>query len=506
MDSAYDELLLKTKDAMVLSTVEGIIHWDMETYMPPTAVEQRSQQLALLSRIHHKLETDPKIGELLTTIKTSPQYQTLGEVKKRNLYLIAKSYREANALPERLVADIAMQEALTVNLWKKAKAKNDFNLYKADLQKLLDLIKESAEILMKVKKTKTPYEALIDNFEPKIHIETISKIFKQLRMGLEPLISKIESHQTKPSTESINQLVPVENQRIIAKLITQNLGYDTSSALACGRVDETEHPFTSGYCDDVRITTHYYENNFSSSIFSVLHETGHALYEKNINREWLYQPVGATCSFGIHESQSRFYENIIGRSKEFWMNFLPEIKVAAPSLARIELDQFIQSINRVGRSKIRIEADEVTYNLHIMIRFELEKDLFADKITVAELPEVWNQKYEEYLGVKVDNDSEGVMQDTHWASGLFGYFPSYALGNIYSGQMISQITKVLPDWRNQLAEGKLEPVNNWLKDNIHSKGNLYDPEELIKQATGRTLDSEPYLQYLNKKYSYLYGF
>ena len=359
---------------------------------------------------------------------------------------------------------------------------------------------------MKVKKTKAPYEALIDNFEPKINIETITKIFKQLRMGLEPLISKIESHQTKPSTESLNQLVPVENQRIIAKLITQNLGYDTSSALACGRVDETEHPFTSGYCDDVRITTHYYENNFSSSIFSVLHETGHALYEKNINREWLYQPVGATCSFGIHESQSRFYENIIGRSKEFWMNFLPEIKVAAPSLARIELDQFIQSINRVGRSKIRIEADEVTYNLHIMIRFELEKDLFADKITVAELPEVWNQKYEEYLGVKVDNDSEGVMQDTHWASGLFGYFPSYALGNIYSGQMISQITKVLPDWRNQLAEGKLEPVNNWLKDNIHSKGNLYDPEELIKQATGRTLDSEPYLQYLNKKYSYLYGF
>ena len=506
IDSAYDELLLKSKDAMVLSTVGGIVHWDMETYMPPTAVAQRSQQLALLSRIQHKLETDAEIGELLTTIKTSPQYQTLGQVKKRNLYLIDKSFREANALPEKLVSDIAMQEALTVNLWKKAKAKKDFNLYKADLQKLLDLIKESAEILMKVKKTKTPYEALIDNFEPKINIETITKIFKQLRMGLEPLISKIESHQTKPSTESLNQLVPVENQRIIAKLITQNLGYDTSSALACGRVDETEHPFTSGYCDDVRITTHYYENNFSSSIFSVLHETGHALYEKNINREWLYQPVGATCSFGIHESQSRFYENIIGRSKEFWMNFLPEIKVAAPSLANIELDQFIRSINRVGRSKIRIAADEVTYNLHIMIRFELEKDLFADKITVAELPEVWNQKYEEYLGVKVDNDSEGVMQDTHWASGLFGYFPSYALGNIYSGQMISQITKVLPDWRNQLAEGKLEPVNNWLKDNIHSKGNLYDPEELIKQATGRTLDSEPYLQYLNKKYSYLYGF
>lgn len=506
VDSAYRELLLKTKDAVLLSTAAGIIHWDMEIYMPPKAVEQRSQQLALLSRIHHKLSTDPEIGKLLNTIHASAEYQALGQVEKRNLYLINKSYQEQTALPEKLVSDLTMQEALTVNRWKKAKAKNDFNLYKPDLQKLFDLNKQAAEILMKVKDTKTPYEALLDNFEPKMPSQIITYTFNQLLTGLKPLITKIEDCQTTPSMQLLSQPVPVENQRKITQLITGVLGYDTASSAAGGRVDETEHPFTTGYYDDVRITTHYYPNNCASSIFSVLHESGHALYEQNLNPEWQYQPVGSTCSYGIHESQSRFYENIIGRSREFWTGFLPKIKQAAPSLNNLQLDTFIQAINKVERSKIRVEADEVTYSLHIIIRFELERDLFADKITIDELPEAWNQKYMDYLGVKIENDSDGVMQDTHWASGLYGYFPSYALGNIYSGQITAAITKDLPNWQNQLALGKLEPVNTWLKTNIHSKGDLYDPEELIKRATGTKLDPQPYLQYLNKKYGNLYGF
>jgi carboxypeptidase Taq len=504
--SAYKQLLSKTKDAVVLSTAEGIIHWDMETYMPPNAVEQRSQQLALLSRIHHRLGTDPEIGKLLNTIQKSPDYQTLGQVEKRNIYLTNKSYLEQTALPEKLVSELAEQEALTVNTWKKAKAQKNFGVFKNDLQKLLDLTKQAADILMKVKETKTPYEALIDNFEPNMTTPTITKTFNQLLEGLKPLITKIETHQDKPQKKILNQPLPVENQRKITQLITQALGYDTASAGARGRVDETEHPFTTGYYDDVRITTHYFPANYTSSIFSVLHETGHALYEQNLNRGWMYQPVGSTCSYGIHESQSRFYENIIGRSSEFWTGFLPKIKKAAPNLSNLELNPFVQAINGVERSKIRIESDEVTYSLHIIIRFEIERDLFADKITVNELPEVWNQKYADYLDVKVMNDSEGVMQDTHWASGLFGYFPSYALGNIYSGQITSALTKDSPVWRRQLSEGKLELVNDWLKANIHCKGNLYDPEELIKQATGTNLDSTPYLQYLNDKYGELYGF
>ncbi len=489
---------------MVLSTAEGVIHWDMETMMPPKAVEQRGEQLALLSRIRHKLATDPQIGALLHTLEGS-QHQ-MGEIEKRNIYLINKSYIEQTALPEKLVGDLAMQEAITVNNWKKAKAKRDFNLYKADLQKLFDLTLQSAEILMKVKASKTPYEALIDNFEPNMSVEVITKTFTGMLSGLKPLIAKIEASQAKPDPAVLSQLVPVDEQRVVAQLITRTLGYDTASPAACGRVDETEHPFTTGCYNDVRITTHYYPNNFASSVFSVMHETGHAIYEHNLNPDWIYQPVGTPCSFGIHESQSRFYENILGRSREFWMGFMPYVKIAAPSLAKLDLDKYIHAINRVERSKIRIEADEVTYSIHIIIRFELERDLFAGKIKIDDLPQAWNQKYQEYLGVEIQNDSEGVMQDTHWASGLFGYFPSYALGNIYDGQINAAVAKALPDWRMQLERGNLEGVNSWLKDNIHSKGDLYDPEELIKQATGTTLDPEAFIKYLSEKYSSLNGF
>jgi len=506
INSVYKQLLAKTEDLMVLQTAEGIIHWDMETMMPPGAVEQRSQQLSLLSRIHHKMSTDPEIGKLLDAIQASPEHEALGQAEKRNIYLIKKSYREQTSLPEKLVADLAKQEVITVNVWKKAKAQKNFNLFKADLQKLLDLSKQAAEILMKVKETKTSYEAAIDNFEPKMTADQITATFSQLQQGLKQLIGKIQASPNKPDTAILYLPVPAENQRQIAQLLTQTLGYDTVSSAAHGRIDETEHPFTTGYYDDVRITTHYYLNNYANSIFSVLHETGHALYEQNLNPKWKYQPIGSTCSYGIHESQSRLYENVIGRSKEFWTSFMPKLKKAVPNLANVELDQFVHAINKVEPSKIRIEADEVTYNLHVIIRFEIERDLFADKIAVNELPEVWNQKYAEYLGVKVENDSEGVMQDTHWASGLYGYFPSYTLGNIYSGQITAAITKDLPNWRNQLSQGKLNLVNDWLKKNIYSQGDLNDPEELIKKATGRNLDSEPYLQYLNEKYGNLYGF
>ena len=504
LNSAYKELLSKTKDLAVLSTAEGIIHWDMETMMPPKAITQRSEQLALLSRIHHKLGTDSEIGRLLDEIQKNAGYQALATEEKRNIYLINKSYREQTALPEKLVSDIAMQAALTVNVWKKAKAKKEFALYKTDLQKLLDLSKQAADILMEVKGSKNRYDALIDNFEPNMPSATISKTFSGLLNGLKPLIGKIEGSPTKPKTLDVT--VPVDSQRRIAQLLTAKLGYDTQSSSAGGRVDETEHPFTAGSYDDVRITTHYYPNNFTSSIFSVLHESGHAIYEQNLPQQWMYQPIGCTCSYGIHESQSRFYENILGRSREFWMGLMTKIQEVAPVLAAVDLDTFLYVVNRVARSKIRIEADEVTYSLHIIIRFEIERDLFADKITVDELPQVWNQKYADYMDVEISNDSEGVMRDTHWASGLYGYFPSYALGNIYDGQIIEALTRNLPNWRSQIAEGQLEPVNQWLKVNIHSRGNLTDPEDLIKQATGSQLDSRFFLKYLNEKYSALYGF
>jgi carboxypeptidase Taq len=505
--SSYKKLMNRAKDMIVLSTAGAIIQWDMETKMPPKAVEQRSQQLALLSRISHKMSTAPENGKLLNVIFTNPQYETLGQLEKRNVYLIKKTYDEQTALPEKLVSDIAKQQAITVNTWKKAKKQKNFATLKSELEKLVALSKQAAQILMQVKKTATPYDALLDDYEPKMTANAITATFNQLQQGLAKLLEKIQNSHNQPDTSILQIPIPLEKQRKIAQALTQTLGYDTISQTAGGRIDETEHPFTSGYYNDVRITTHYHPNNYTSAIFSVLHETGHALYEQNLNPDWKYHPTGSPCSFGIHESQSRLYENIIGRSKEFWTYMLPKLKqIAAPALANVNLSQFVHAINRVQPSKIRIEADEVTYNLHVIIRFQIEKDLFSDKTDVHELPETWNQKYTEYLGVKVENDSEGVMQDTHWASGLYGYFPTYALGNIYTGQLLAALKKDVPNWSQRLAQGNLEDIKQWLTKNVYSCGDLYDPADLIQKVTGKKLDAEPYLKYLREKYGELHGF
>jgi carboxypeptidase Taq len=506
IQNTYNQLLTKTKDLIILQTIEGIIHWDMETKMPPKAVEQRSLQLALLSRFSHQLSTNPEIGNLLKQATTDPNYDTLGAAEKRNIYLIKRNYDEQTALPENLVTELTKQQAVTVNTWKKAKAAKNYKLLKPELQKLLDLTKQEAELLQKVKQTTTPYDAMIDTNEPRMTAAQITPIFTNLQNGLKKLLEKIQANPKQPDTTILHQPVPAETQQKIATMLAETLGYDTTTQNARGRIDETEHPFTEGYYDDVRITTHYYPNDFASSIFSVLHETGHAIYGQNMNPDWKYQPIGNHSSMGIHESQSRLMENIIGRSKEYWTATLPKLKQLAPQLQNLQLEPFIHAINKVAPSKIRIESDEVTYNLHIIIRFQLEQDLFRDKVTIDELPEAWNQKYRELLGLAIENDSEGVMQDTHWSSGYFGYFPSYTLGNIYDGQLLAKIEADNPTWQQQLAQGELKNTLTWLKTNIHHQSNLYDPADLIKLATGTQLDAEPYLTYLNEKYSVLYDF
>ena len=503
----YDKLMEKVKQIAILSSVEGNVGWDMETMMPPKGINLRSQQLALLSVIEHKMSTDPEIGTLLQNIKRSPNYDKLNDVQKRNVYLIQKRYDEQTKLPEELVAELAKQQALTIDTWKKAKAAKNFAMFKPELEKMVNLQKKAADILMKVKETSTPYDAMIDIFEPKMTAKEITKVFDELKEGLVKLLKKCETSPKQPDMSVLKRKVPIDVQRNLAVALAEAVGYDVTSKKAGGRIDTTEHPFTNGYYDDVRITTHYYEDKFDSSIFSVLHEAGHALYEQNLNPEWMYQAVGTAASSGLHESQSRMVENIIGRSREFWTYMLPKLKeIGGKSLADLELDKFVHAINQVTPSKIRVEADEVTYGLHIIIRFNIERDLFANKITVKELPEIWNQSYKEYLGLKINNDSEGVMQDTHWASGYYGYFPSYALGNIYGGQLLTTMEKTLPDWRKQLSKGNFQATRQWLTKNVHSQGNLHDPADLIKTITGTTIDVKPYLNYLNKKCTELYGF
>jgi len=507
LSSIYDKLLEKAKGITTLQTITSIVSWDMETKMPPKGITLRSQQLAMLSQIEHKMSTDPEVGTLIEKIKKHPKYDALDTVQKRNVYLVKKTYDEQTKLPEKLVVETARQQAIAIDTWKKAKAAKNFPMFKPELEKLTNLRKEAAEILMKVKETPTPYDALIDIFEPKMTAEAISKIFNDLKKGLISIIKKCETAPKQPDASFLKRKVPIDVQRRVSNSLVKFIEYDVESKEAGGRIDETEHPFSTGYYDDVRITTHYYEDKFASALFSVLHEGGHAIYEQNLNREWIFQPVGTSCSLGFHESQSRFVENIVGRSREFWIHYFPKLKeLTGNILSNVDLDTFVFAINQVKPSKIRVEADEVTYCLHIIIRFEIERELMAGKIKVTELPGIWNQKYRDYLGLDIENDSEGVMQDTHWASGLYGYFPTYALGNIYSGQILIRMEKDIPNWRNQIAKGNFHSVKQWLTENVYRYGNLYDPADLIKKVAGEEINAKHYLSYLNDKYSKLYGY
>ncbi|MCG7845109.1 MAG: carboxypeptidase M32 [Methanomassiliicoccales archaeon] len=495
----------RSKELSVLGSAASILYWDMETKMPPKALAMRGEQLSAMELLMHKKGTDPEIARLLESCEKD--LGSLDQMQKRNVYLFRKGYDESVKLPDSLVTETAKHRTLCNGSWKKAKAAKDFRMFRDDLAKMIELREQAAGILMQVKGTKTPYDALLDQFEPNMTAERIDEVFAGLRDGLIKLIAKVQSSDVRPDLSLLSRKVPIEVQRKISIDAMTFIGYDTTSDNAAGRLDETEHPFTVGTYDDVRITTHYYEDRFFSSLFSVMHEGGHALYDQGIPREWMFQPIGTPCSYGIHESQSRFVENIVGRSPEFLNYALPRFrKFSSRSFKGMKNKDIIAAVNAVNPSKVRVEADEVTYALHVIIRFEIEKEMFAHKLTVDELPQVWNQKYADYLGVKIENDAEGVLQDTHWSGGSFGYFPSYALGNIYSGMFLDKMNKDVPSWRKGVRQGQFSPVLQWLRENVHSKGDLYDPADLIKEVTGKELTIAPFLKYLERKMSRIYGF
>ncbi len=502
----YDELMGKFREISLIESMQSILGWDMECYIPPKAFPLRGEQLALLSQMRQRMLSSPEIGKLLNELESKALNGKLDAIQKRNVHLIRREYDVMVKIPEELTAKIAKQATLTVNLWKKAKAKQDWKMFEPELAKLVALIRERAEILMEVRNTPTLYDALIDLFEPKMTQDVISSVFTDLRKNLIPLVNKYTKAVKGKDFSFMKRKVPIEFQKKISKSITEFIQYDTASEQAGGRIDETEHPFTTGSYDDVRITTHYYEDNFAASMYSVLHEGGHALYDQNYPIGGRFQPWGEAASYGIHESQSRFIENVVGRSPEFIGYFLPILnKITNNTFKDITNEQFTQAVNKVERSKIRIEADEVTYSLHVIIRFEIERDLFANKIDIPDLPSIWNEKYDQYLGVNIKHDAEGVLQDTHWASGYHGYFPSYALGNIYSGQFQTKMVKAIPDWLDQIAAGKIGKIKQWMAQNVHQKGNLYDPGELVQHVTGEGLNARPFIEYLETKYKKIFG-
>jgi carboxypeptidase Taq len=503
----YEELLDRAKNMAVIRSTSSIMNWDSETYMPPRGIRVRSEQLAWLDLMAHRELMDPEFLKLLSAIESDKNIGSLSFSERRNLHLLRRAYNESAKLPEKLVTDLARQQTLSVGSWKKAKAAKDFALFRDDLSKNIVLKKELAGILMTVKGTKTDYDALIDIFEPGLTSSKITEVFSDMRQGLMRVISKIERSGTKPDLSILHRNVSLAAQRKISRSLTDFIGFETNGENAGGRLDESEHPFTNGYCEDVRITTHYYSDRFATSLYSVLHEGGHALYEQNTPAGWIYEPIGGSSSHGVHESQSRFVENVIGRSPEFLSHMLPKLRrLTGKALTGVKSPDFVLAVNNVEASKIRTEADEVTYGLHVIIRFEIERDIFAGKVEVDELPQLWNEKYSKYLGIDIENDSEGLMQDIHWSGGMFGYFPSYALGNIYGGMLLEKMNKDLPEWKTSIRAGKFTPVKDWLITNVHSKGDLYNPADLVRKVTGRDISIDPFIAYLNKKFGDIYGF
>ncbi len=501
----YSFLNSKYKDYSVVISAEAMLQWDMQTKMPPGGFGLRGEQLAIMSRIDHSMAVDPEIGKQLEAVLKHKDYASLSDAQRRNVYLIKRAYSENTALPADLVAETSKQSVICFDVWRRAKQAKDFSIFKSDLLKIFELKKRAGELLMEPKGVKTPYDAAIDSFDPKITQDTISQTFDSLKTLLIPIISKWSVESSKIDTSALATHVPAATQSRIANSLAKFIGYDIDSAKARGRIDETEHPFTTGYYDDVRITTRYLENNFTSSLFSILHEGGHSIYEQCLPHDWMYQPIGAACSYGFHESQSRFVENVIGRSPEFWSYYLHELRSVAPELSRLDYLNLIKSVNVVKPSKIRIEADEATYAMHIIIRFEIERDLFNNKVNVDELPQVWNEKYLKYLGIEIKNDAEGVLQDVHWSEGYFGYFPSYAMGNIICGQLLAKMDKDMPDWRSELRNGRFMAIRGWLNSNVHAYGNLHNPLDLLKIITGEGLNPRHFANYLNSKYEQVYG-
>jgi len=502
--NSYERLMMRAKDIEVLDSARGIVDWDLDTYMPPAAIGLRSEQLSLLSRLLHEMRSSPELGELLTQVEKNAE--SLDEVQKRNVYLMRRKHDIATRIPSELVGRLSKQRAIATDVWKKAKATSDWKLFEPELKKLVDLAMEREEIAMEVKGISTVYDSMLDDYERGITAGEITRVFGQLRDRLVPLAEKCAEASQRLDTGFLSRKVPIVVQKKVATDVSELIGYDTTSDKARGRIDETVHPFTTGYFDDVRVTVHYYEDNVPSMIYAMLHEGGHALYEQNFSRDFMYQPVGNAASFGIHESMSRFLENVIGRTPQFWEYYLPKLNdLTSGAFGGIDLMDFVRATNLVRKSKIRIEADEVTYSLHIIIRFEIERDLFQGKVSVSELPQVWNEKYKEYLGVDIVNDGEGVLQDTHWGSGLYGYFPSYALGNIYDGLWFERMNQDIPDWSNSVAKGNLGPATGWLAEKIQRWGALYDPVDLSKKVYGKEMNAHPFLDYLEQKYRQLFG-
>lgn len=474
----------------------GLIYYDGATAAPSGSAQNRGESMAILSEASYELSTSKTTEELLETLWESRD--ELDAAHKRMVFLLRKSLVELRKIP--MEEYVAYQRLINdaEDVWHRAKAENDYPAFAPYIDKIVEANKRFAGY---IKPEMDAYEYCLDNFEEGLTRKTCDEFFAALRESLVPLIKKVCAAENKPDMNLLKFRAPIEKQRQLTEFLLDALGVDRAHCV----IGETEHPFTTGFTKyDCRITTHYYEDSLASSLYSVVHEAGHGMYDMGVKDEFAYTCLGGGVSMAVHESQSRFYENIIGRSRAFVKVISPKLREIFPELKDAGDEELYRAFNESHPSLIRTEADELTYCLHIMVRYELEKALFDGKITSKELPAEWNRMYKEYLGVDVPDDKNGVLQDTHWSGGMFGYFPSYALGSAYGAQLLKKMQESV-DVYGEVEKGNIAAVSKWLEEHIWQYGRLYTPGELMENAFGGKFDAKYYVEYLKEKFADIYS-
>ncbi len=496
---AYEELTQRLAEVSDLSATAMLLAWDQRTMMPPRGAPARADQLATLARLAHERFVSPDVGRLLDELEPWAESLDYDSVEASLLRCVRRGYDKDVRVPPALQAEMSRAGALAQPEWERARAESDFRRFLPHLERAIELKREYVACF---EPAAEDYDHLLDDYEPGMTTSEVRAVFDELKAGLVPLIAAIAERAGAVDDSFLVGDFPVETQKRVEQTILGSFGFTAEE----WRLDETVHPFASrGGPNDIRLTTRHHPDRLHS-LFACMHEFGHGLYEHGVDDSLYRTPLYRGASLGIHESQSRMWENLVGRSRPFWRAFYPVVEEAFPeALDGVDAEAFYRAANKVEPSLIRIEADEATYNLHIVLRFELEQDLLSGKLAPADVPEAWDAKMLEYLGVDVPDVADGCLQDTHWATGAFGYFPTYALGNIVAAQLWQRIRADLPDVEEQIARRQFAPLADWLREHVHRHGRKYLPSELLQRVVGGPIDPQPLIAYLREKLGDIYG-
>jgi carboxypeptidase Taq len=500
MNPQYVELKGRLAEIHDLNKVSWVLGWDQQTMMPPKGAAVRAEQIATLNKVAHEKFTAPEIGRLLDELRPYEESLPYDSDEASLIRVARRDYEKAVRVPADLTAEMRRTAILARAAWVEARQQSDFALFLPHLQKNIELKHKYVECF---DESESVYDHLLDDYEPEMKTAEVRAVFDDLKRDLVPLIAAIREKQDTVSDACLRQRFPVEQQRAFCLSLVERFGFSHDS----WRLDPTVHPFASNSCTtDIRITTRYYEDFLNPALFGSMHECGHGLYENGISSALERTPLCRGASSGLHESQSRMWENLVGRSRSFWKFFFPKLQAAFPEqFGNLEMETFYRAINKVQPSLIRVEADEATYNLHIILRFELEQEIMEGRIALAEAPEAWNARMKDYLGVDAPDDAHGVLQDVHWSSGLLGYFPTYSLGNIIACQIWEKALQALPDLYAQFERGEFRPLREWLRETLHKHGRKFTPRETLQKVVGGPIDVGPFVRYLKRKFGEIYG-